>query len=314
MLPISGIRIGLDIGGTKTEGLALSDDGAVVARTRRATKTGPGGVVETVVASVADLRTQLGVAEEIVSVGIGVPGQVHPATSVVEHALNLRIERMDLAGVVAPLLSLPVMVENDVKAAALGSFSLDGSHRDLAYLNLGTGIAAGFVINGALFHGGRGAAGEIGHVMVDPAGPRCRCGSRGCIEAFAGGAALSRRWGRPGTLPVLDIFDAADSGDSWALSLRAELARAVAAAIRIIALTVDVEVVLLGGGMTAIGERLTDAISDALAMDAASSSFVSSLELASRVEVLPPGAVPAARGAALLGARAAGDREAVTHG
>ena len=97
---------------------------------------------------------------------------------------------------------MPVRVENDVKAAAFGAYALrGGSSGSMAYLNLGTGIAAGIVADGELWRGARGTAGEVGHISVDPNGPLCRCGQRGCIEAFAGGGAIAERWGRPGALP-----------------------------------------------------------------------------------------------------------------
>ena len=126
----------------------------------------------------------------------------------------------------------------------------------MAYLNLGTGIAAGIVADGELWRGARGTAGEVGHISIDPNGPLCRCGQRGCIEALAGGGAIAERWGRPGALPVRDVFDAADAGDPLARELRSGLARGVAAAVRVLVLTADVDVVVLGGGVTALGDRL----------------------------------------------------------
>ena len=85
----------------------------------------------------------------------------------------------DLAAAVAPVLGVPVRVENDVKAAALGAASLRGGTLSMGYLNLGTGIAAAIVTGGVLWRGARGGAGEIGHLSIDPAGPVCRCGQRG---------------------------------------------------------------------------------------------------------------------------------------
>ena len=198
----------------------------------------------------------------------------------------------------------------------------------MAYLNLGTGIAAGFVKGGRLWRGARGTAGEVGHISVDPAGPLCRCGQRGCIEAFCGGASVAARWGRPVALPVLDVFDAADAGDAHAVSLRADLAHGVASAIRVIVLSGDVETVVLGGGVTALGDRMLSRVVDELAAGAAASPFLKSLRLAERVELLPPGSPAAALGAALIGAaaeapvapeprssdRQLSDRKAVFHG
>ena len=126
----------------------------------------------------------------VASVGVGVPGIV--AGGVVRHAVNLDVRQMDLAAALRDELGVPVAVDNDVRAAALGAYAVRGG--SLAYLNLGTGIAAGIVVDGRVRSGSTGAAGEIGHVAIDPAGPECACGQRGCIEAFAGGAAIAHRW------------------------------------------------------------------------------------------------------------------------
>ena len=158
------------------------------------------------------------------------------------------------------------------------------------------------------------AAGEVGHISVDPLGPECRCGQRGCIEALAGGGAIAQRWGRGGDLPVLDVFDAADAGDTSARELRADLARGVAAAVRVLVLTADVEVVVLGGGVTALGERLMADVAAELAASAHASPFMRSLRLEERVEMLAFGSPAAALGAALIGARDPEPEEALTHG
>ncbi len=185
----------------------------------------------------------------------------------------------------------------------------------MAYLNLGTGVAAGIVVDGDLWRGARGTAGEVGHISIDPAGPLCRCGQRGCIEALAGGGAVAQRWGRRGPLPVLDVFDAADAGDPKARELRTGIARGVAAAIRVLVLTGDVDVVVLGGGLTALGDRLMADVAAELAASAEASPFMRSLRLDERVELLPSGSPAAALGAALIGAaRDPEPEEALAHG
>jgi len=308
------MRAGLDIGGTKTDAVAVDSAGEIVARVRLATGWGADAVVRTVLEAVRLLGDE--VDEAIDSVGIGIPGQVEPGTSRVVHAVNLGVEELDLAAAVEPALGAPVRVENDVNAAAFGAFALRsvGAHgsRSMAYLNLGTGIAAGIVADGELWRGARGTAGEIGHISIDPNGPLCRCGQHGCIEALAGGGAIAERWGRPGALPVRDVFDAADRGDLLARELRVGLARGVAAAVRVLVLTADVDVVVLGGGVTALGPRLMADVSDELAASAAASPFMRSLHLEGRVELLPAGSPAAALGAALIGADR--DQGALTHG
>ncbi|MBN9188621.1 MAG: ROK family protein [Microbacterium sp.] len=316
------MRVGLDVGGTKTDAVAVDDAGAIVARVRLATGWGPEAVAQVVTDAVAALAREGADIAAMRSVGVGMPGQVEPGTTRVLHAVNLGVAELDLAAVLEPVLGVPVGVENDVKAAALGAFALhadaSGVSRDvasplipgdaMAYLNLGTGIAAGIVVDGELWRGGRGAAGEVGHISVDPQGPRCRCGQRGCIEALAGGAAIAERWGRPGALPIRDVFDASDAGDPLARRLRSELAAGVAAAVRVLVLTVDVDAVMLGGGITALADRLLADVTAELSASAGASPFLRSLHLAQRVVLLPSGSPAAALGAALIGARRAGDR------
>ncbi|MCP2635076.1 ROK family protein [Microbacterium sp. HD4P20] len=315
------MKVGLDVGGTKTDAVALDDSGTIVGRVRLPTGWGPDAVTRTILDAVgavaADVGADLG---DVRSVGIGIPGQVEPGSGRVVHAVNLGVERLDVTAALAPRLGVPVRLENDVKAAALGAYALhaaDGRAPDsMAYLNLGTGIAAGIVSRGLLWRGARGAAGEVGHISVDPNGPLCRCGQRGCIEALAGGGAIAERWARRGALPLRDVFDAADAGDASARQLRAGLARGVAAAIRVLILTADVDIVVLGGGVTALGEPLMADVAAELTASAEASPFMRSLRLGERAEFLPPGSPAAALGAALVGAGEAehDTEEALAHG
>ncbi|MFI8631043.1 ROK family protein [Microbacterium sp. NPDC077663] len=289
------MRIGVDVGGTKTLAVAVDDAGRVVAEERRPTGWGPRAVVDGIVAVVAAVAGGARPA----ALGIGVPGQISPA-GVVRHALNLGIDVFDLADAVRSGVGVLPLIENDVRAAAVGAASLLPAAGAVAYLNLGTGIAAGIARDGMPWRGARGAAGEIGHISVDPAGPACRCGQRGCIEALAGGAAVAARWARPAVLPVVDVFDAADAGDPLAAALRADVVRGVTAAAHLLVLTADVDLVVLGGGVSHLGERLRDPVRTALAAAASGSAFLTSLDLPDRVVPTPPSAPVGALGAALL--------------
>lgn len=310
------MRLGFDVGGTKTDAVVVAPGDEVIARVRRPTGWGAERVVATITDLVGELAETVGIAaSDLTSIGIGMPGQVAPGSATVTHAVNLGIEELDLAAAVGSVFGVPVRAENDVKAAAVGAFALRGADRDasLGYLNLGTGIAAGLVVEGRLWRGARGTAGEVGHISVDPNGPLCKCGQRGCIEAFAGGGAIAERWGRPGALPVRDVFDAADAGDAQAAALRQGLVSGVASAIRVIVLSGDVETVVLGGGVTALGDRMLSLVVDELTAGAVASPFMASLRLAERVELLPPGSPAAALGAAIIGATAT-EQEAFAHG
>jgi len=320
------MRLGFDVGGTKTDAVVVAsgdgrtggDDSRILARVRRTTGWGADAVITTILAAVDELAHAVGVpAVAFTSIGVGMPGQVAPGSSLVTHAVNLGIDELDLGLALGPRLGIPVRAENDVKAAAVGASALRGADpsQSLAYLNLGTGIAAGFVRGGRLWRGAHGSAGEVGHISVDPAGPLCRCGQRGCIEAFSGGAAVAERWGRsagPGALPVRDVFDAADAGEAEAIALRHGLSYGIASAIRVIVLAGDVDTVILGGGITGLGERMLRPVVTELEESAAASPFLRSLRLSERVDLLPPGSPAAALGAAIVGADY--EQEAVFHG
>jgi glucokinase len=305
------MRIGLDIGGTKTDAVVIDEAGTVVERRRFATGRGPEQVVATAVRGVTELAALAGMApHEVASIGVGIPGQVDRRAGRVQHAVNLDVEELELGRELSALIGAPVSVENDVKAAALGAFHLlsgdsatrdDDSAQSMAYLNLGTGLAAGIVIGGRLWRGSRGTAGEIGHIVVDPAGVLCKCGQRGCLETVASGSAIARQWPTSHPIPPLDLFDRADQGNADARRVRGGVAQGVANAVRVLVLTVDVEDVVVGGGLTALGDRLRDDVVEVFAGWGERSPFMASLDLASRMRFIPDAFPAAAVGAALVG-------------
>ena len=308
------VRVGLDVGGTKIDAVAVSEAGEILGRLRRPTGWGEDAVVTSIVDAVNSLADEVGFpVGDVRSVGVGIPGLVDAETGRVLHAVNLGVESLDLAARAQEIIGVPFRVENDVKAAALGAAVLSGAAGSMAYLNLGTGVAAGIVVDGAIWRGARGTAGEVGHISVDPNGRLCGCGQRGCIETFCGGGALARAWGRPGALPVRDIFEAAGDGDVLASALQADLFHGAAAAVRVLVLSADVETVIIGGGITALGAPLENGIRAALLADADASPFMRSLQLDARIELLPVGSPAAAFGAAVVGASVP-EKEIVTHG
>jgi predicted NBD/HSP70 family sugar kinase len=312
------LHAGLDIGGSKVLAVAVDAAGHVLGEVRVGTTLGHDGVVESASTAVTTLAGRLGVAVGgFASVGIGVPGLVDARTGAVRHAVNLGIgaDALALAERLEHRFGVPVAVENDVNAAAVGAAAcLDLRGVDLAYLSIGTGLASGLVLGGHLRRGARSAAGEIGHVPVDPSGPPCACGQRGCLELLASGSAITAAW--PDRSPAgsegagapraRDLFAAAAEGDPRAVAVRADAARHLASAVRLLILTVDVDVVVLGGGVAEVGEPLRAAVVAALADQAERSPFLHALDLPSRVRIVPAGLPVAAVGAALLGREALG--------
>jgi glucokinase len=295
------LRVGVDIGGTKTEAVLVDAAGAVVNTLRIPTGWGPDEVVASAIAAVTGVAGDA--LASIRSIGVGIPGTVDAASGVVSHAMNLGVERLELGSTLAQHFGMPVRVENDVNAAALGAFHLTAqpATASIAYLNLGTGLAAGLVLRGELWRGARGAAGEIGHVLVDPAGPLDLDGQRGGLEVVASGSGIARQWAQGSDNAVTAVLDAADAGDERAIEIRQRLFDGVAASVRILVLTVDVEHVIIGGGLAGLGPRLMDGVSAVIAGWEAQSPFIASLDLRGRLQLVPAGTPVAALGAAHLG-------------
>lgn len=296
------LRVGIDIGGTKTDAVALAADGSVLAEHRRATGFGAEAVLASAETALQALAGRLGVSSaDFATIGVGIPGAVDPAAGRVTHAVNLGLEDLDLGGELHARFGRPVRIENDVNAAALGAWQALGRDPDgsMAYLNLGTGLAAGLVLGGRLWRGARGVAGEIGHIPVDPAGPLCPCGQRGCLEVTASGSGIARAWA--GGESVADLRAAAVAGDADALAVWERLVEHVAAAVRLLVLSVDPDRVVIGGGISSLGDELLGAVRGVLTDWAASSRFLAMIDLADRVEVLPRDFPAAAVGAALVG-------------
>lgn len=295
------MNVGLDIGATKTLGVVVDGEGRVVAQERLPTEPGAEGIVRTAVGVVEALAAGAGA---VTAVGVGVPGLVDAASGALSHAVNLGVDgdRLPLGDLLAARLGVPVSVENDVNAAALGAVALTGVD-DLVYLSIGTGLAAGLVLDGRLRRGVSHAAGEIGHVPVDPAGAACQCGQRGCLETVASGRALTEAWPAGDEPAAQALFAAALGGDPRAAAVRDRFAAGVADAVRVLGLSLDPRVVMLGGGVAQLGEPLREAVAAALARQAAASPFLASLDLAGRLRVVPVDHPVAAVGAALLGER-----------
>jgi glucokinase len=296
------MRAGLDIGGTKTEAVALDESGGVVAQLRLPTGHGAEAVIASAVTAVEALAERAGVAaRDLSSLGVGIPGAVDAATGVVSHAINLGVGRLELGTVLAERIGVPVHVENDVNAAAFGAYRLLGDARgSMAYLNLGTGLAAGIVVNGTLWRGARGAAGEIGHISVDPQGPLDLDGQPGGLEVVASGSGIARQWGEAGT-PVSTVLDGAEAGDGRAVEIRRRLVEGVATAVRVLVLTVDVETVVIGGGLARLGSRFMPDVRRVIDRWAAVAPFIASLDLGGRMRLLEGDEPVAALGAAHLG-------------
>jgi len=297
--------IGLDIGGTNTKGVLLTD-GSLRASYSVPTQYGAQGVIASAKQVVEHLVNESGLElAEIAGIGAGIPGVVELETGQVTHAVNLGItEPLALAAALTQQLEIPVVVDNDLNIAALGAAQFfpnpTGQPVDLAFLSLGTGVAAGYVFDGVVRRGA-GVVGEVGHIPIDPTGPLCNCGQRGCLELYCSGSALDRLWSAEGSIPGPQaLFNAAAAGDADAIARRDAYLAAIAIGVKNLVLAVGPRLVVIGGGVVRLGDRLLDGVQQALRELAASSAFLQSLDLPDRVALAPADIPVAAIGAATL--------------
>jgi glucokinase len=293
---LPALGIGVDIGGTSTKAAVIDATGNVIASIALATRGGADGVVSTAVEATLLVARSASVAlVDVNAVGIGIPGTVDPDHGTVRFAVNVGIghDEIDLGTRLTDELGVAVHVENDVRAAALGAdwylSKESGTVNDLAYLSIGTGIAAGYVERGRLRRGNSLVSGEIGHIPIDPQGPKCACGQIGCIEAISSGSAIERMWPTETGASAADLHRAASAGDPVARRLWAGVIGGLSRAVLLLALTWDPEVVVLSGGVASLGNVLRDAIAGRLADDARHSEFLGSLDLGARMRVIDPG-------------------------
>lgn len=212
--------------------------------------------------------------ETLAGVGVAVPGGVDREKGIASGGVNLGIRHLPVAGIFAELTPAPVALENDTNAGALGEKWFGGGVGvdDFAYMAVGTGVGGGLILNGRLYLGSGGGAGEVGHCIVDPNGLRCRCGTVGCLEGMASGVGMpqlaakllgeqeARRLGN-GELPQPPlIYAAAASGDPGASRVVAEVGRYLAVSVVGLFRLLDVERVIVGGGVAGVGPVFLEAI------------------------------------------------------
>lgn len=280
---------GLDLGGTKIQAVLVDAQGTVLARARRATpqQGGPTAIVAELHGALQDAQHSLGgESSALAGVGIGAPGAVDAATGTLLHAGNLNgwNQPFPLAGALSERVGVPAFLGNDVQTAVAAEFRLGAGrgYRSLLGVWWGTGVGGGLILDGQRWLG-RGAAGEIGHMVVKRDGARCGCGRRGCLEAYAGRGPMERRArkaverGHPTVLFELMRAQGKErltSGiwlralqreDALARKLMERALRMLGAGIASAVNLLDVEAVIIGGGLgTRLGEPYVERISAAM--------------------------------------------------
>ena len=250
--------LGVDLGGTKIYSVAADEDGTVLGDDRRPTEAqlGPDGVIARIVESLRAALDAAGLtAADVAGVGISSPGPCDPARGIVTDAPNLPgWHNIHVTKLVGEAIGLPALLENDAAAACYGEFRFGAGRgkRHVLYLTLGTGIGGGIIIDGALYRGASGAAGEVGHLVLVEEGPPCNCGGRGCLEALAAGPAIARDAGMKNAEAV---HEAAEAGDESASQVIERAGRFLGLGLTGLLNTLNPEALILGGGLVALGDR-----------------------------------------------------------
>jgi glucokinase len=271
-----GHSIGVDIGGTKILAGVVDDDGNVLSTARRATPRNDANDVLELVGDVVN-ELQANATESLVGVGLGVAGLVDADRSRVYFAPNLRWSQVPVRVLLEASTGLPVVVENDGNVAAWGEarFGAGRGVQDLTLVTVGTGIGGGIVVNGSLFRGAHGAAGEIGHINAVPDGRPCGCGRNGCLEQYASGNALVREArllaaerrteagvllelgdGTPEGVQGVHVTEAAMAGDPIAMEAFTIVGTWLGRGLADLAAVLDPEVFVIGGGVSEAGDLL----------------------------------------------------------
>jgi glucokinase len=254
--------VAIDVGGTLIKGFRYNGFGRREASLVVATPSGGAQVVAAIAAAAASLLTP-----DTNSVGVVVPGLVDPARGVVRYAANLAWRDLALRELLTDRLGCRVAIDHDAAAATRAEASVAGPDEDaLLYVSLGTGISTGFAVDGQVWRGSRGQAGELGHSCVVPDGEPCACGQRGCLEAYASGAAVARRYVAAGGASGSQAADvvARRQTDPRAARVWDDAVRALGTALTTAVLLLDPAVIVLGGGLAQAGPALLDPLADTM--------------------------------------------------
>jgi glucokinase len=271
--------IGIDLGGTNIRTAVVDHLGGIIAHDHRHTlaNEGPRAVIDRMIEAAREVMAKAGLARcQVAAVGVCSPGPLDLEAGVALSPATLPgWDRIPLRQLIEEGLGIPTTLENDANAAALGEhrFGAGQGVDHMIYVTASTGIGGGLILGGALYHGASGMAGEIGHTTILADGPLCGCGNRGCLEVLASGSAIARRAreivtkGVPtkianlanGDIDLITaklVADAASEGDVEAGKILSEAMDYLGIGLASLVNLFNPELVVIGGGLVHIGERL----------------------------------------------------------
>jgi glucokinase len=277
---VAKVAIGVDLGGTNVRLGAVSEKGDIISSSRMFTDVGkgPASVIGRIVTAVKSLmRKSSGPGRGVLGVGIGVPGIISLPEGIVRFSPNLPgWNDIQLRDKMEKALGLPVVVENDANAYALGEhrFGAGIGTGSMLCITLGTGVGGGIIIDGLLVRGSDGMAGEVGHMTVRPNGILCNCGNRGCLERYASATAIVERTvsamrrgatsslvpkysRRPELLTALTVYDAAMAGDALSARIYRDAGRSLGIVSAGLINLLNMDRIVVGGGMAGAWEIIS---------------------------------------------------------
>lgn len=271
------LTIGIDVGGTNTKFGIVNNKGEILKELVRPSfsQDGPDVVIKNLVDGIKELIDKKSL-DQFRGVGIGIPGKANKERDAVSSLPNFKgWEYVELKKIMKKKLNIDIRIDNDANCAALGElyFGIGKRIKSFIMVTLGTGVGAGIILDGKIIRGESGGAGELGHITIDYSGPVCGCGKNGCVEAYVGNNYIKQR-----TIHLLNEFpdsiildlvdrdldlispkivsDAADKGDVLANKIIKDtgfyLGIAIASAINLL----DIKTVVIGGGVSAAGDKL----------------------------------------------------------
>ncbi|HJQ68069.1 MAG TPA: ROK family protein [Blastocatellia bacterium] len=269
--------VGIDLGGTTLKGALVTSEGEIIHEIRIDTEhKSPEALFSQVVESALALRNDERAGGRVASIGMGIPGLVNRKTNRVEIMPNLPpLTDIDIPAELSRETGLPVILDNDANAAAYAELQVGAARgrRNVFFVTLGTGIGAGLIIDGHVYRGAAGFAGEFGHMTMDPEGIECGCGNIGCLETIASGPNIVRRTrerlyrDRTSSLSRLavprdreftaeDIARAAQQGDEMAQVMMERTGMFLGIAIAAVINLLNVDMVVMGGGVMEAGDLI----------------------------------------------------------
>lgn len=298
---IKDIIVGADIGGSKIHVLVVDQHDTELAKFIAPTDVSSeqntlDSIVSAIKTAVHQANKNL---ENVVGVGIGLPGKIDHTTGHVDIAVNLNWQDYPARQNLEHSLNAPCHLENDVRLAALGCHHyLHPEVNNLIYVTIGTGVAAGVILNRQLYRGSNNIAGEFGHSVIDPNGSICKCGNRGCLETFVAGPAFAVTANQATTgilaeiktqkeVTAVDVFNAAQQNDPTALEIIQNTGSILGQALQNLIMAYDPDKIILGGGVSHAGNMFLQSILREWQRQASSSPFAAQLLKSTKLELAP---------------------------